>query len=604
MSKVIGIDLGTTNSCVAVTIDGQTRVIVNTENDTTTPSVVAYKGTEVITGLPAKRQAVTNPKNTVTAVKRLIGRRVDDVALKDYSKRGTNKIVANEKGDAWLEIAGKKKSPQEISAQILMKMKKIAEDYLGEPVSKAVITVPAYFNDAQRQATKDAGQIAGLEVERIINEPTAAAIAYGLDKENVSGKLAVYDLGGGTFDISIIEISKVDGATQFEVLSTAGDTFLGGEDFDMRIVDWLAEEFQKEEGLDLREDPLALQRLKEAAETAKVKLFSTQQTDINLPYVTADTSAPKHLTQTLDRQKLNALTQDLVERTLETVKKALKDTSVTATGIDYVILVGGQTRMELVRRKVEEFFGKPPRKDINPDEAVAIGATIQGAVLSGERSDVLLLDVTPLSLGTEIRGGEVSVLIERNTTIPATYTKVFTTVMDNQSSVPIDVVQGERRKASDNLLLGNFYLTGIKPAWKGGPQIEVSFDIDANGILKVSAKDKQTGHANSMKIRGSSGLDENEVERMTLEAQQQAATDKAYSHLVKARNLAENRVYEARKLLEELGGEISMGKQKQVRKMIDKVEKAMLGEDRQAIEDVSKNLAALVQPLAQEQARR
>ena len=601
MSKVIGIDLGTTNSCVAVTVGGQARVLVNTENDTTTPSVVAYKGTQIITGLPAKRQTVTNLENTVAAVKRLIGRRADDEALEDYRWRGTNKIVASENGDAWVEIAGKKKSPQEISAQILMKMKKIAEDYLGEPVSKAVITVPAYFNDAQRQATKDAGQIAGLEVERIINEPTAAAIAYGLDKENVSGKLAVYDLGGGTFDISIIEISKIDGSTQFEVLSTSGDTLLGGEDFDMRIVDWLSEEFHKREGLDLHEDPLALQRLKEAAEKAKVELSSSEQTEINLSYVTTDASGPKHFTQTLDRQTLEALTEDLVEQTLETVDKALADANVEATDIDHVILVGGQTRMKLVRNKVEEFFGKPSSKDINPDEAVAVGAAIQGAVLGGDSLDMLLLDVTPLSLGTEVRGGVMSVLIERNTTIPATSSKVYVTARDNQSSLSIDVVQGERRKASDNLLLGNFHLTGIQRAPRGVPKIEVSFDIDADGILKVSARDKETGNTNSIKIQGSSGLDENEVERMALEAQQHAVADKAYGHLVKARNLAGNRVYEARKLLKELADEISTDEQKKVLKMIKKVEKVALGKDRQAIEDVSKNLAQVILPLGQKQ---
>ena len=601
MSKVIGIDLGTTNSCVAVSVGGETRVLVNNENDTTTPSVVAYKGTEIITGLPAKRQAVTNPENTVVAVKRLIGRRAEDAVLEGYRKRGANKIVANENGDAWVEIDGDKKSPQEISAQILMKMKKIAEDYLGEPVSKAVITVPAYFNDAQRHATKDAGKIAGLEVERIINEPTAAALAYGLDKEDVSGKVVVYDLGGGTFDVSIIEISKIDGEAQFEVLSSAGDTFLGGEDFDMRIVDWLAEEFKKEEGLDLHEDPEALQRLKEAAEVAKVELSFSEQTDINLPYLTEDASGPKHLTQTLARWQLEALIEDLVERTLEPVEKALEDANVEAGDIEYVLLIGGQTRMELVHRKVEEFFGKPPRKDINPDEAVAVGAAIQGAVLSGDREDVLLLDVTPLSLGVETQGGVTTVLIERNTAVPTTCSQVFSAASVNQPGVSIHVIQGEHHKASDNVSLGRFRLTGIKGTSGGVPQIEVDFDMDADGILNVSAKDKETGKARSIEIKGSSGLDEDEVERMVREAAEQVAKGESHSQLTTVRHRAEATVHEARKLLEDLDDEVSKDEQKQVHEMVERVEEVASDEDPQAIEYASKNLAEAIQPLAKKQ---
>ena len=600
MSKVIGIDLGTTNSCVAVSVGGKTQVLAKNDNDTTTPSVVAYtdKDPEVIVGQPAKRYASIKPEDTVAAVKRLIGRRANDEDLEDYSKRSSNKIVPNENGDAWVEIKGEKKSPQEISAQILMKMKKLAEDYLGESVSKAVITVPAYFNDAQRQATKDAGTIAGLEVKRIINEPTAAALAYGLDKEDVSGKLAFYDLGGGTFDISIIEINRVDGVTQFEVLSTAGDTFLGGEDFDMRIVDWLAEEFEKEEGLDLRKDPDALQRLKEDAERAKKELSDSENTDITIDHVMGD----KHLTQTLARWKLEELTGDLVERTLGPVEEALADAKVEVSDIEHVILVGGQTKMKLVRDKVEEFFGQRPRQDAKAHEAVAIGAAMQGAVLTDVADDVLedvlLLDVTPLSLGTGVSDGTTKVLIERNTTIPATQSGVFTTVVDNQSVINIDVVQGERGRATDNLLLGNFDLNGIKPAPRGIPQIEMTFTIDADGILKVSAEEKGTGNANSIEIKGSSGLSEEEVERMVRKARQHAAEDEAFKHLAQTQNRAEATVYEAEKRLKKLGDEVSQGEQKQVRKMIDKVEKVRAGENPQTIEDARKNLAEVIQSLA------
>ena len=532
MSKVIGIDLGTTNSCVAVFVGGKTQVLTNNDNDTTTPSVVAYKykdpedkNPEVIIGQPAKRYARIKPEDTVAAVKRLIGRRANDKDLEDYSTRSSNKIVPNENGDAWVEIKGEKKSPQEISAQILMKMKKRAEDHLRESVSEAVITVPARFNDGQRQATKDAGTIAGLEVKRIINEPTAAALAYGLDKEDVSGKLAVYDLGGGTFDISIIEINRVDGVTQFEVLSTAGDTFLGGEDFDMRIVDWLAEEFEKEEGLDLRKDPDALQRLKEAAEEAKKELSDSENTDITIDHVMGRN---KHLTQTLARWKLEALTEDLVERTLGPVEEALADAKVEVSDIEHVILVGGQTKMKLVRDKVEEFFGQRPRQDIQAHEAVAIGAAMQGAVLTDVADDVLedvlLLDVTPLSLGVETRGNVTAVLIEHNTTIPVTCSRVFSAASVNQPGVSIHVIQGEHRNASDNVSLGRFRLTGIRGTSGGVPQIEVGFEIDANGILKVSATDQETGNADAIEIRGSSGLDKDEVKRMANEAKQHAGT--------------------------------------------------------------------------------
>ena len=548
MSKIIGIDLGTTNSCVAIVDGGSPKVIENSEGERTTPSVVAYTDDgQVLVGRSAKRQAVTNPHNTVYAVKRLIGRRFEDSVVQKDIDMVPYKIVKAPNGDAWVEAKGKKMAAPEISAQVLRKMKKTAEDYLGETVTEAVITVPAYFNDSQRQATKDAGKIAGLEVKRIINEPTAAALAFGLDKVKGDRKIAVYDLGGGTFDISIIEIAEVDGEHQFEVLSTNGDTFLGGEDFDLRVIDYIAGEFQKEQGIDLKKDPLALQRLKEAAEKAKIELSSTTQTEINLPYVTADASGPKHLNVKLTRAKLESLVEDLIERTIEPCRVAIKDANLKAGDVQEVILVGGQTRMPKVQEAVKDIFGREPRRDVNPDEAVAVGAAVQGSVLAGDRKDVLLLDVTPLSLGIETLGGKMTKLIEKNTTIPTRKSEVFTTADDNQGAVTVHVLQGEREIASANKSLGKFDLADIPAAPRGVPQIEVTFDIDANGILNVSAKDKATGKQQSIVIKASSGLSEDEVQRMVKDAEAHAEEDKRFDELITARNQGDQMVHSVEK---------------------------------------------------------
>jgi molecular chaperone DnaK len=591
MGKIIGIDLGTTNSCVAVMEGDKVKVIENAEGDRTTPSIVAFSSDgEVLVGQSAKRQAVTNPKNTLFAIKRLIGRRYDDQVVGKDKGMVPYSIVRADNGDAWVDVNGKKMAPPEISAKVLQKMRKTAEDYLGTEVREAVITVPAYFNDSQRQATKDAGRIAGLDVKRIINEPTAASLAYGMDKKRGDQKLAVFDLGGGTFDISIIEIAEIEGEHQFEVLSTNGDTFLGGEDFDLRIIDFLAETFKKEQGVDLHNDPLALQRLKEAAEKAKIELSSSQQTDINLPYITADATGPKHLNVKLTRAKLESLVEDLVDRTIDPCRVALKDAGVTAGDIDEVILVGGQTRMPKVQEKVESFFGKAPRKDVNPDEAVAIGAAIQGGVLGGEVKDVLLLDVTPLNLGIETLGGVMTKLIEKNTTIPTSAQQVFSTADDNQTAVTVHVLQGQRERAADNKSLGRFDLADIPPAPRGVPQIEVKFDIDANGILNVSAKDKATGKQQSIVIKASSGLADDEIERMVKDAEAHADDDRRFHELVAARNQADTMIHATRKSMEQLGDKMESGEKESIESAIKDLEDAMKGEDKDGIEAKTKAL--------------
>ncbi|MDG1945990.1 MAG: molecular chaperone DnaK [Halioglobus sp.] len=600
MGKIIGIDLGTTNSCVSVMEGGKPKVIENAEGDRTTPSVVGYADDgEILVGQSAKRQAVTNPHNTVFAVKRLIGRKFkDDVVQKDISMV-PYKIIAADNGDAWVQVKDDKMAPPQVSAEVLRKMKKTAEEYLGETVTEAVITVPAYFNDSQRQATKDAGKIAGLEVKRIINEPTAAALAYGMDKGKGDHTIAVYDLGGGTFDISIIEIAEVDGEHQFEVLSTNGDTFLGGEDFDMRLIEYLAEEFKKESSIDLHHDPLALQRLKEASEKAKIELSSAQQTEVNLPYITADATGPKHLVVKLSRSKLESLVEDLVTRSMDPVKLALKDAGLSPSDIDEVILVGGQTRMPMVQTVVADYFGKEPRKDVNPDEAVAVGASIQGAVLSGDVKDVLLLDVTPLTLGIETMGGVATPLIDKNTTIPTKKSQIFSTADDNQTAVTIHVVQGERKQSSGNKSLGRFDLADIPPSPRGMPQIEVTFDLDANGILHVSAKDKATGKEQSIRITASGGLNEEDIEQMIADAEANAETDAKFAELVESRNTCDGLVHAARKTLEEAGEHASDEEKAAIEAAISEAEEALKADDKDAVDAAATKLTEVTGTVAQ-----
>ena len=600
MGKIIGIDLGTTNSCVAVLEGDKPKVIENAEGARTTPSIVAFADEgEILVGQSAKRQAVTNPENTVYAVKRLIGRRFEDDVVKKDMDMVPYKIVKAKNGDAWVEIKGESKAAPQISAEILKKMKKTAEDYIGETVSEAVITVPAYFNDSQRQATKDAGKIAGLDVKRIINEPTAAALAYGMDKSSGDKVVAVYDLGGGTFDISVIEIADVDGEKQFEVLATNGDTFLGGEDFDMRLIDYLSSEFKKDSGIDLSNDPLAMQRLKEAAEKSKIELSSSQQTEVNLPYITADASGPKHLVVKLTRAKLESLVEELIDRSLSPLRVALDDAGKSTEEIDEVILVGGQTRMPMVQEKVTEFFGKEPRKDVNPDEAVAVGAGLQGAVLAGDVTDVLLLDVTPLSLGIETMGGVATPVIEKNTTIPTKKSQIFSTADDNQTAVTIHVVQGERKQATQNKSLGRFDLADIPPAPRGMPQIEVTFDIDANGILNVGAKDKATGKEQSIIIKASSGLSEDEIDAMVKDAEANAAEDKKFEDLVQARNTADGLAHATKKTLEEAGDKATDEEKAAIEKAIKEVEEAVKGDDKEKIDEAVKALSEASGGLAQ-----
>lgn len=590
MAKVIGIDLGTTNSCVSVMEGDKVKVIENAEGARTTPSIVAFKDGETLVGQSAKRQAVTNPTNTLFAVKRLIGRRFDDKVVQKDIGMVPYKIVKADNGDAWVEVNGKKQAPPQISAEVLKKMKKTAEDYLGEKVTEAVVTVPAYFNDSQRQATKDAGKIAGLDVKRIINEPTAAALAYGMDKKQGDKTIAVYDLGGGTFDVSIIEIADVDGEQQFEVLSTNGDTFLGGEDFDLALIDYLVEEFKKEQDVNLKGDPLAMQRLKEAAEKAKIELSSAQSTEVNLPYITADSSGPKHLVVTISRAKLESLTEELVQRTIAPCKIALEDAGLSASDIDDVILVGGQTRMPLVQQKVQEFFGKEPRKDVNPDEAVAMGAAIQGAVLSGDKTDVLLLDVTPLTLGIETMGGVMTPIIEKNTMIPTKKSQVFSTAEDNQPAVTIQVYQGERKIAAQNKLLGNFNLTDIPPAPRGMPQIEVTFDINADGIMNISAKDKGTGKEQSIQIKADSGLSDEEIEQMVRDAEANAAEDEKFAKLAQVRNEADGRIHAVQKAIKDAGDKVTEQDKQSVEDAIRELELATKEDDH---DDIKSKLEAL-----------